>query len=69
MGCRFAPRCRYAQQQCVTDEPELFDTGQTGHRQACFYPVGSPENAEALAANQETGITAAGLDLTAAAVS
>ena len=47
VGCRFAPRCRYAQEQCITEEPQLFDTGQLGHRQACFYPVGSPENAEA----------------------
>ncbi len=69
VGCRFAPRCRYAQEQCITEEPDLFETGQAGHRQACFYPVGSPENAEALASNQATGITAAGLDLTAAAVS
>jgi len=69
MGCRFAPRCRYAQQRCTTDEPELFDAGQAGHRQACFYPVGSPENAQALAANQDAGVTAAGLDLAAAAVS
>ena len=63
------PRCRYAQEQCITEEPELFETGQSGHRQACFYPVGSPENAQALAANQQAGVTPAGLDLYAAAVS
>jgi len=68
-GCRFAPRCRYAQTRCLAEEPELFGTEQPGHRQACFYPVGSPENTEALAANQQAGITAAGLGLAAAAVS
>ncbi len=41
-GCRFAPRCRYATDQCRTEEPEL--GGETvGHRFACFFPVGEPE--------------------------
>jgi peptide/nickel transport system ATP-binding protein len=41
-ACRFAPRCRYAQDHCRSDEPGLL--GETlGHRYACFYPVGESE--------------------------
>ncbi len=68
VGCRFAPRCRYAQTQCLTDEPVLFETSRVGHHQACLFPVGSPENQQADIHNQTAGVTAAGLDLTAAAV-
>ncbi len=38
-GCRFAPRCRYAQQRCRDDDPPL-DEGEPGHAYACFFPVG-----------------------------
>ena len=42
MGCRFAPRCRYAQAHCREEEPQL--RGETvGHTFACFYPVGETE--------------------------
>jgi peptide/nickel transport system ATP-binding protein len=41
-GCRFAPRCRYAQPHCREEEPQL--RGETvGHTFACFYPVGETE--------------------------
>jgi oligopeptide/dipeptide ABC transporter ATP-binding protein len=41
-GCRFAPRCRYAQEHCREEEPRLL--GETpGHTYACFYPVGETE--------------------------
>src|SRR6204780_922298 len=41
-GCRFAPRCRYATDQCRAEDPEL--GGETvGHRFACFFPGGEPE--------------------------
>jgi peptide/nickel transport system ATP-binding protein len=41
-GCRFAPRCRYAQEHCQEEEPRLL--GETpGHTYACFYPVGETE--------------------------
>jgi oligopeptide/dipeptide ABC transporter ATP-binding protein len=36
-GCRFAPRCRYAQQQCREVSPVL--EGESAHQYACFYPV------------------------------
>jgi peptide/nickel transport system ATP-binding protein len=43
-GCRFAPRCRYAQDRCRAEEPTL--RGETvGHEFACFFPVGAQEHA------------------------
>ncbi len=42
VGCRFAPRCRYAVAQCRTDDPPL--RGEVvGHDYACFLPVGTAE--------------------------
>jgi peptide/nickel transport system ATP-binding protein len=38
-GCRFAPRCRYAQADCTASEPEL--DGPADHQAACFHPVGA----------------------------
>ncbi len=58
-GCKFAPRCPYAQQRCMEEEPMLAETGAPGHAFACFYPVGTPEGAEALARNQASGVGAA----------
>jgi peptide/nickel transport system ATP-binding protein len=41
-ACRFAPRCRYAQDHCRAEEPRLL--GETlVHQYACFYPVGESE--------------------------
>ena len=60
-GCSFAARCRYAQPDCLETEPEL--TGPDGHQWACFHPVGTPEGAAALAANEAAGVTAAGLSM------
>jgi peptide/nickel transport system ATP-binding protein len=41
-GCRFAARCRYAQDRCRDEEPPL--SGETTlHKFACFYPTGSVE--------------------------
>jgi peptide/nickel transport system ATP-binding protein len=39
-GCKFAPRCRYARESCVKDEPGLTDL-DGAHRFRCYYPVGS----------------------------
>src|SRR5580692_5103837 len=41
VGCRFAPRCRYATDQCREVEPEL--TGTDEHVFACFHPVDGPQ--------------------------
>jgi peptide/nickel transport system ATP-binding protein len=43
-GCKFAPRCRYAQDSCRASEPELSDAG-AGHLYRCFFPVGSVQEA------------------------
>ncbi|HEX4493354.1 MAG TPA: ABC transporter ATP-binding protein [Acidimicrobiia bacterium] len=51
-GCNFAPRCPYAQARCHEEEPPLESRGTPGHEFACFYPVGTPEGADALAHNQ-----------------
>lgn len=36
-GCKFAPRCKYATEKCLTEEPKLI---QVSEKQAirCFYP-------------------------------
>jgi peptide/nickel transport system ATP-binding protein len=39
-GCKFAPRCRYARDQCVRSEPYLTAAGDS-HFFRCFYPVGA----------------------------
>jgi len=41
-ACRFAPRCRYATEQCRQEDPPLEDAsvpGELHHRYACFHPV------------------------------
>ncbi|MEV0321435.1 dipeptide ABC transporter ATP-binding protein [Streptomyces sp. NPDC050658] len=40
-GCRFAPRCSFATDECRTQEPPLADDEVRGgeHRFACFHPV------------------------------
>jgi peptide/nickel transport system ATP-binding protein len=44
-NCRFAPRCRYATDECLASEPPLVDYPSFGsgtHRYACFHPVDKP---------------------------
>ena len=67
VGCRFSPRCRYAQARCLVEDPALTSTGVQGHTVACFFPVGTSAGEEALARNEADGHTAAGLTLTMAA--
>jgi peptide/nickel transport system ATP-binding protein len=43
LGCRFAPRCAYARDKCLTEEPPLRRADNLYHFYACWYPVGSPE--------------------------
>ncbi|MDD9368901.1 MAG: ABC transporter ATP-binding protein [Acidimicrobiales bacterium] len=40
-GCRFAPRCPYAQNQCRIEAPPLVES-DPGHSYRCWYPVGMP---------------------------
>jgi peptide/nickel transport system ATP-binding protein len=54
-GCRFAPRCRYAQARCQEEEPELTPGISQGHVYRCFYPVGTAQGDEALARNISSG--------------
>ena len=75
-GCKFAPRCKYAQDLCFAEEPALIevprgaparssitDSGDDGepdpaagvHLYRCFYPVGTPEAAEAFERNIASG--------------
>jgi peptide/nickel transport system ATP-binding protein len=61
VGCKFAPRCPYAQPKCLTDEPPLVDTDIAGHAFRCFFPVGSQAGSDALTRNLAAGETATGL--------
>ena len=63
-GCTFSPRCPYAQERCLTEEPPLRDAGSARHRYRCWFPVGSPAWAEARARNIERGTSAAGTPVT-----
>lgn len=41
-GCKFAPRCPYAQERCRVEEPALLpDQNDPNHLVACHYPVGT----------------------------
>jgi peptide/nickel transport system ATP-binding protein len=42
-GCKFAARCRYAQDKCRQAEPPLEGNGWD-HRYRCFFPVGSAQD-------------------------
>ena len=55
-GCSFAPRCPYAGDRCRVEAPPLEEVGSRGHRFACFHPLGSPQNAEALERNLAAGL-------------
>jgi peptide/nickel transport system ATP-binding protein len=59
-GCKFAPRCPYAQEQCLTEEPPLVEGDTPGHAYRCFFPVGTAAGRDALARNLAAGETAAG---------
>lgn len=38
IGCKFAPRCKYATQKCKDSEPAYTEV-EPGHEIRCFYPV------------------------------
>ncbi|HEV2361676.1 MAG TPA: ABC transporter ATP-binding protein [Acidimicrobiales bacterium] len=57
-GCRFAPRCEYAQPRCRAEEPPL-KQASPGHVYACWYPVGTPEGRDAHERNEKVGLAPA----------
>ena len=36
-GCKFAPRCKYATEKCLNEEPKL-ELAEDNHLIRCFYP-------------------------------
>jgi peptide/nickel transport system ATP-binding protein len=54
-GCKFAPRCPYAQARCHDEEPALVAAATPDHSFACWYPVGTEENREAYERNLAAG--------------
>jgi peptide/nickel transport system ATP-binding protein len=54
-GCKFAPRCPYAQPRCREEEPPLIESETAGHYYRCWYPVGTPAGDEAFARNLAAG--------------
>jgi peptide/nickel transport system ATP-binding protein len=58
-GCLFAPRCPYAQDKCIEEEPPLLPASTPGHEFRCWFPVGTPEGKAALERNAAAGTTAA----------
>jgi len=55
-GCRFAARCAYAQDRCRDEQPPLRPGTIPGHEFRCWFPVGTPEGAAALARNQPDAV-------------
>jgi peptide/nickel transport system ATP-binding protein len=55
-GCKFAPRCPYAQDRCRVEEPPLVEAETPGHYYKCWYPVGTPEGQAALEKNLSAGL-------------
>jgi peptide/nickel transport system ATP-binding protein len=60
-GCKFAPRCPYAQQKCLEDEPALVDPETPGHYFRCHFPTGTPAGKDALERNLAAGENACGM--------
>jgi peptide/nickel transport system ATP-binding protein len=54
-GCKFSPRCPYAQDICRTEEPPLRSIDAPDHVFACHFPVGTPEGEAAFEHNVATG--------------
>ena len=50
-GCRFSPRCPYAQPVCHTDPPPLTPAETPEHVFRCWFPVGTEAGRDALARN------------------
>jgi oligopeptide/dipeptide ABC transporter ATP-binding protein len=63
-GCRFSPRCPYAQDKCRVEEPPLVEAEDPGHFYKCWFPVGTQAGQEALERNLEQGLAAAAAAVT-----
>ena len=57
-GCKFAPRCRYAQDQCHESEPYLAADSDS-HFFRCFFPVGAAKSTGSGAGSALAGASAA----------
>jgi peptide/nickel transport system ATP-binding protein len=44
-GCKFAPRCKYATQKCLDEDPALYDISES-QQIRCFYPSKEERNSE-----------------------
>jgi len=60
-GCKFAARCKYAQDICLTSTPEEITIDS--HTYFCHFPVGTDAGSEAYQSNAAKGFTAAGLKI------
>jgi peptide/nickel transport system ATP-binding protein len=58
-GCRFAPRCPYAQPKCQAELPPLVEAETPGHVFRCWYPVGTAAGRDALERNLADHVAAA----------
>jgi oligopeptide/dipeptide ABC transporter ATP-binding protein len=58
-GCRFAPRCPYAQPRCHAEMPPLIEAETPGHVYRCWFPVGTEAGREALERNLAHHVPAA----------
>ena len=58
-GCRFAPRCPYAQPKCHSEPPPLQEAETPGHVYRCWFPVGTAAGREALERNLAHHVPAA----------
>ncbi|HNJ98119.1 MAG TPA: ABC transporter ATP-binding protein [Ilumatobacteraceae bacterium] len=56
-GCRFAPRCAFAQDRCLKEAPPLMTAEHPEHVYACWYPVGSPHHRTRSAELSESGVS------------
>lgn len=43
VGCKFAPRCKYATERCKAEEPQLIQV-EENHQIRCFYPSKEDKN-------------------------